>query len=685
MFLTGVLALGLVSALSPGPGDEADVRALYEKQRAEAGRAADSQARLALWCEHHGLTSERAEHLAKALLADPANAIARALLGQVRDGDRWVKADDLADKIASDAARAAALAEYNRRRSETELNPAAHSALAAWCEENGLSAEAQAHWTTVVRLDPTRESAWKKLGCRKYQGQWLTEEQISAAEAERRAQERANRLWAGRLSRLVEQLGRERTRDGAQKTLDEITDPRAVPAVWKLFVGRGEAGQLAAVRVFGQVDAVAASHALAALSVHGDSAEVRRQAAENLRRRDRREYLDLLIAQVRKPLKYELRPNPVTNAVELYVEGVAYDLQRTYQYPTVAGDPRTFFDPYFAAGTALQGRISQAIWARAMQDASSNQALRAAVEQIGDNPAQAGGLLAARPLDNLGGFAPAGLPGQGPATLGGDPATNPALTSDEQMLRQREARAARNIENFQAAVANTEARVQRDCAEIENLNAAYGEQNKRVLPVLQDLTGNDHGAEPEAWTRWWTDEQGYAYRSGTKPVFREVIAADQPLISANASSSCFAAGTSVHTRDGLKPIESVQIGDQILSQDVSTGVLRFEPVVGAWHNPPDQTYRVRIGADTIVATGIHRFWKAQQGWTMVRDLRAGDLVRTRGGVARVEGVETDAVAPVFNLEVPEGRSFFVGRLGALVHDYSLIETVDQPFDRIEVK
>jgi len=35
---------------------------------------------------------------------------------------------------------------------------------------------------------------------------------------------------------------------------------------------------------------------------------------------------------------------------------------------------------------------------------------------------------------------------------------------------------------------------------------------------------------------------------------------------------------------------------------------------------------------------------------------------------------------VYNLEVAEGQSFFVGTLGALVHDNSLVSPVQQPFD-----
>ena len=65
---------------------------------------------------------------------------------------------------------------------------------------------------------------------------------------------------------------------------------------------------------------------------------------------------------------------------------------------------------------------------------------------------------------------------------------------------------------------------------------------------------------------------------------------------------------------------------------------------------------------------------------MARDLKPGDALRVLEGVARVESVEAEKVRPVFNLEVAEGHSFLVGKLGLLVHDNSLIEPTPEPFD-----
>ena len=71
-----------------------------------------------------------------------------------------------------------------------------------------------------------------------------------------------------------------------------------------------------------------------------------------------------------------------------------------------------------------------------------------------------------------------------------------------------------------------------------------------------------------------------------------------------------AAGTPVVTIDGPRAIESIQVGDRVLTQDTSTGVLGFEPVLAIHHTKSAATVRVALNSESLVSTGIHRFWKA---------------------------------------------------------------------------
>ena len=76
MFSAFLLAATVVafSADAPSSASKSDLEA-YRLAESKAGRSADSQIRLALWCESRGLSSERLKHLALAVLYDPKNAL----------------------------------------------------------------------------------------------------------------------------------------------------------------------------------------------------------------------------------------------------------------------------------------------------------------------------------------------------------------------------------------------------------------------------------------------------------------------------------------------------------------------------------------------------------------------------------------------------------------------------------
>jgi hypothetical protein len=67
---------------------------------------------------------------------------------------------------------------------------------------------------------------------------------------------------------------------------------------------------------------------------------------------------------------------------------------------------------------------------------------------------------------------------------------------------------------------------------------------------------------------------------------------------------------------------------------------------------------------------------------MARDLKAGDRLRMVGGVASIDSIESDQTQPVYNLDVADQRDFFVGKAGLLVHDFTFVQPVLAPFDRL---
>ncbi len=160
----------------------------------------------------------------------------------------------------------------------------------------------------------------------------------------------------------------------------------------------------------------------------------------------------------------------------------------------------------------------------------------------------------------------------------------------------------------------------------------------------------------------------------------QYVSVSVPVAPLQVHHSCFAAGTPVSTRTGLRPIETLKVGDVVLSQDTVTGALSYQPILGIHHNRPAETLRIRLKDETLVSTPVHRFWRPGRGWAMARDLKPGDFIRTVGGGAEIVKVEPDRVQPVFNLDVARNNSFFVGAKQALVRDNSLPPAMLSPFD-----
>ena len=237
---------------------------------------------------------------------------------------------------------------------------------------------------------------------------------------------------------------------------------------------------------------------------------------------------------------------------------------------------------------------------------------------------------------------------------------------------------------------NARMRLANDIAAIEANNKLTDESNDRVSALLRDLIHVNKGKDPESWKTWWADQQGYVYepeKPRPKPTFVAQVNPAQLVASAGWSSApvvhtaCFAAGTPVRTKLGPRTIETLKVGDVVLSQDPATGSLSYQPILVVHHNPPAPLLRLKLSKDEIEVTGIHRFWVAARGWVMARDLKAGDEVRVVGGVSRVESVKpTGKVEPVFNLNISSNHDFFVGRSAALAHDNSLIQPRDRRFD-----
>jgi hypothetical protein len=135
---------------------------------------------------------------------------------------------------------------------------------------------------------------------------------------------------------------------------------------------------------------------------------------------------------------------------------------------------------------------------------------------------------------------------------------------------------------------------------------------------------------------------------------------------------CFVAGTLITTADGFTPIEEIQVGDEVLAKNYHTGEIALKRVVQTFENETNELVHVHVNGEIISATPEHPFYVAKFGWTSAISLRAGDmLVLSNGEYAVVERVQHEILENpiiVYNFEVEDFHTYFVGTLSVLVHN-----------------
>ena len=138
---------------------------------------------------------------------------------------------------------------------------------------------------------------------------------------------------------------------------------------------------------------------------------------------------------------------------------------------------------------------------------------------------------------------------------------------------------------------------------------------------------------------------------------------------------CFAAGTLVETAEGPRAIESVRVGDLVLSRDEATGETGFQPVTEVFITPDKEVLELTVtddqgASETVLATPGHPFWVEGQGWVTAAELRVGEaLITAEQGLATLSAaLSRGGRRTVYNLEVEGWHTYFVGEAGAWVHN-----------------
>ena len=114
-------------------------------------------------------------------------------------------------------------------------------------------------------------------------------------------------------------------------------------------------------------------------------------------------------------------------------------------------------------------------------------------------------------------------------------------------------------------------------------------------------------------------------------------------------------GTLISTSDGLRPIESLKVGDLVVSSpEDDPAVSRLEPVVGLFRHDGQKIRQLLVdgGAvgkiEMIAASWNTPFWAVNEGWTRA------DALNRQMALRRLDGTDCDVVRqyPVYRTEAP---------------------------------
>jgi len=162
-------------------------------------------------------------------------------------------------------------------------------------------------------------------------------------------------------------------------------------------------------------------------------------------------------------------------------------------------------------------------------------------------------------------------------------------------------------------------------------------------------------------------------RLGQRPIYLPDAPSVRPGNAAVPLGACFVAGTLIETEAEATPIEDIEVGDLVWSRDEETGEMGLRHVVETFIRA-SQLVELEVetenGIELIETTPEHPFWVEDFGWVAAGQLLPGDeLFTSRGGWARVANATwAEAEAEVYNFEVADWNSYFVGEAGVWVHN-----------------
>ena len=137
--------------------------------------------------------------------------------------------------------------------------------------------------------------------------------------------------------------------------------------------------------------------------------------------------------------------------------------------------------------------------------------------------------------------------------------------------------------------------------------------------------------------------------------------------------TCFTGDTLVAAENGQKRIDEIEVGDKVWAFNVETRESELKTVTKVYVHSVAEILRLYTDEGDIDTTANHPFYVIGKGWVAAGDLVVGDEVynldETASAILGLEIEILDEPVLVYNLEVEDFHSYFVGCVPVLVHNY----------------
>lgn len=577
-----------------------------------------------LLAESQGKTIDRSAELSKWLLLDQKQAIADGLdssmeslrwhSGQIQIAKEWIFVKELGPSHLN-----AQLEKYQKERGKADLNLNSHRKMARWCQHNDLNSQARAHWFAILELIPSDAEANQALGFVHRDNRWLSPEEMKTIEQRAREDFEAMKVWVPRVRDWVIAMEGQDTKKRlkAIQQLKDVQDPRIVPAIGIALYNVSPDTALHLLDVVVRFKTQNACFLLANLAMTDPSSELGIAAIDGLRK-----------------FPYELY---VPDFLDMMSSEFQIDHRIAYK-----------------GNGAMKLQISQMRELRRKFDVDQFQ------RRFSGN---------ATNVTSIRNSFPAAIHSH----------QRPDLMRLSGMVENQIARSIAENESRRVA--------QESEANTAQKNAEIRELQNRLATVLRAVTKEQFPDEPKPWWDWW-DHYEELYVSGEKSmdysyyedtsvayvearstfVFADNFAIYPPMRNV---TSCLVAGTPIQTQSGLKSIESIQVGDLVVAQNIQSGEIQLRPVLRTTIRPPARTYDIGfVSGQNIRTTLGHRWWVIGKGWVKTKDLQVGMSIRSAEGFETIDSLKDADAAVTYNLMIDQDHTYFVGSARILSFDAS---------------